>query len=145
VSDATDADAPEELQIHGNELHSATIPNQGRIDGDGLNTAPTPGQGGTNERRLPQTNQIEADDPDATSTVVVDRFPSGSPGAPIPGMPCGISWRDTSMESMWTPFRSQKDWEIAHWAKTRGSSASDVNHLLAISDVRTFFLSNYCL
>lgn len=138
-----DVDTPEERQTHGNELPRATIPNQGQING--RDSATICGQGGTNGYRSPQTNQIEADDSDATSTVVVDRFPSGNAGAPIPGMPCETPWRDTSTDSMWAPFRSQLDWEIAHWVKTRGSSSSSTNCLLAILEVHTFFLSNYRL
>ena len=148
AADVMDADAHEELQVYANELHRATIPDQGGING--LNAAMIPDQEeGVDKQRSPQTNQIEADDPDTTSAVVIDRFPSGSPGAPIPGMPRGTSvyepWRDTRMESIWAPFRSQKDWEIAHWVKTRGSSSSAMDEFLAISDVCPFFSSDYHL
>ena len=148
MADVTDADALEELQLYTNELSRATILDQGRIDG--LNAATIPDQEGIgiDEQRSSQTNQNEADDPDTTSIVVVDRFPSGSPGAPIPGMPHGTSthesWRE-SMESIWAPFRSQKDWEITHWVKMRGSSSSAVDDFLAIPDVCPYFLSDYCL
>ena len=96
-----------------------------------------------------QSNQIEADDPDTTSTVVINCFPSGSPGGSIPGMPCGTSthesgW-DTSMKSMWAPFWSQKDWEIMHWVKMCNSSSLDVDSLMAVLDVHFFFLIVYCL
>jgi hypothetical protein len=143
-----DADALEELQLYTNELFRVTILDQGRIDG--LNAATIPDQEGIeiDEQRSSQTNQNKADDPDTMSIVVIDHFPSGSPGAPIPGMPHGTSthesWRE-SMESIWAPFRSQKDWEIAHWVKTRGSSSSAVDDFLAIPDVCPYFLSDYCL
>src|SRR5882757_7270756 len=142
AANVMDADAYEELQVYANELHRATIPDQGGINS--LNAAMIPDQGkGVDEQRSLQTNQIEADDPDTTSAVVIDRFPSGSLGAPIPGMPCGTSvyepWRDTCMESIWAPFWSQKDWEIAHWVKTRGSSSLAMDDFLAISDVHPFF------
>lgn len=103
------------------------------------------------EEILPQTNQTEAetDDPNTMSTMVIDRFPSGSPGTPIPGMPhrasAHESAQDRSMESIWAPFRSQKDWEIVHWVKISSLSSSDVNNLMAISGIRTFFSSVYCL
>ena len=139
IADVTDANVFEELQVYASELSRAAIPDQGRID---LNEATIPDQGGTDEQRSPQTNQIEADDPDTMSTVVVDRFPSGGPGAPIPGMPRGTSvhesWQGTSMESIWAPFRSQKDWEVAHWVKMRSSTSSSANDILAIPDVRLF-------
>jgi hypothetical protein len=147
AADVTDANAFEELQVYVNELPRATIPDQGRVDG--LNTATILDQEGIDEEGSPRTNQIEADDPDTTSTVVVDRFPFGSSGTPIPGMPRGTlaheSWRDTPMESMWAPFRSRKDWELAYWVKMRSScSSAAVNDLLAISDVCPFFLSEHC-
>ena len=149
VADVMDADTFEELQQYSDKHSRATIPDQGRIDG--LNTAAIPDQGeiDIDKQILVQSNQIEADDPDTTSTVVIDHFPFGSPGASIPGMPCGTSThesgRDTSMESMWAPFRSQKDWEIAHWVKMCSSSSSDVDSLMAVSGVCFFFLIVYCL
>jgi hypothetical protein len=108
-----------------------------------------PDQGGIEEQESPpRTNETEADDPNTMATVVVERFP-GSPGIPIPGVPRGTSAReserDTSRESMWAPFRSQKDWEFAHWVKTDGSSSSAVDNLLAIPNVCPFFFSDYCL
>ena len=124
-----------------------TILDQGRTDD--LNTATISDHEGIDKRRSPQSNQIEADVPDTMSTVVVDRFPSGSPGAPIPDIPRGTSeresWRDTSTESIWAPFQSQNDWEIAHWVKMRGSSSSAVDEFLAIPNVRRFFLFGCCL
>ncbi|KAH9019702.1 hypothetical protein EDB84DRAFT_1624592 [Lactarius hengduanensis] len=66
--------------------------------------------------------------PPSTKTLplnlVVDRFPHGSPGAPIPGTLQGSHMYQSSHEtfgsSIWAPFRSKCDWEIACWAKTRG-------------------------
>ena len=99
MADVADADALEELQQYASELSRATILDQERIDG--LNAATIPDREGIDEQRPPQTNQTEADDLDATSTVVIDRFPSGSPGAPIPGMPRGTSApQGTPMESV---------------------------------------------
>ena len=145
AADVTDADALEELQVYANELPRVTIPDQGMING--LYTATIPDQDGIDdEQRSSKTNQVEADGLDSTSTVVVDRFPFGSLGTPIPDMPRGASvhelWRD---KSMWAPFWSQKDWEIAYWVKMHGSSSSAVDDFLAIPDVRHFFLSEYCL
>ncbi|KAH8986784.1 hypothetical protein EDB86DRAFT_3082630 [Lactarius hatsudake] len=60
--------------------------------------------------------------------LVVDCFPHGSPGAPIPGTVQGShvyqSSEETFKSSVWAPFRSQSDWEIACWAKMRGPTSS---------------------
>ena len=95
VADVMDADTFEELQQYSDKHSRATIPDQGRIDG--LNTAAIPDQGeiDIDKQILVQSNQIEADDPDTTSTVAIDRFPFGSPGASIPGMPCGTSTHES--------------------------------------------------
>jgi len=80
------------------------------------------------------------------TTTIIDRFPNGSTGAPISGACGGSSIEDTSSEglqgSIWAPFSSQCDWEIACWAKMCGLSSSAFSELLAIPKVRTipFFL-----
>ncbi|KAH9058056.1 hypothetical protein EDB87DRAFT_1675459 [Lactarius vividus] len=43
--------------------------------------------------------------------------------------------RNTLGDSVWTPFQSQRDWEVARWAKMRGPSSSAVTELLAIPEV----------
>ncbi|KAH9059259.1 hypothetical protein EDB87DRAFT_1577735 [Lactarius vividus] len=43
--------------------------------------------------------------------------------------------RNTLGDSVWTPFQSQHDWEVARWAKMRGPSSSAVTELLAIPEV----------
>ncbi|KAI9433897.1 hypothetical protein H4582DRAFT_2112690 [Lactarius indigo] len=61
------------------------------------------------------------------------------PGAPIPdadqGLPLYHSSQETLGPSIWAPFHSQCDWEIAHWAKTRGPTSSAITDLLAIPEV----------
>ena len=145
MADVTDADAFEKLQGHATKLPRATILDQ-RSTG-GLHIATNPNQGGFDEQTSLQTNWFEADDPDTTSTVVVNQFPFGSLGAPIPGMPHRTSTyeasQDTSMESMLAPFQSKKYWQIACWAKTSDASSSDVGDLLMI--VHAFLLLHYCL
>jgi hypothetical protein len=83
---------------------------------------------------------------DDTSKVIVDGFPHGSAGAPIPGAHEGSNIYQSTQEafgtSMWAPFRSQCDWEIARWAKMRGPSSSAVAELFAIPGVRARV---YCL
>jgi hypothetical protein len=69
--------------------------------------------------------------------VIIDHFPFGSPGAPIAGQHENVTPNGTSPEDsiVWAPFRSQRDWEIAHWAKTRGPTSTAVGDLLAIPEV----------
>ena len=81
--------------------------------------------------------------PDAShstgSDVVIDHFPFGQPGAPVPGMQRGPSiyetTRDSLGDSLWAPFKSQCDWEFACWAKMRGPTSTAVTELLAIPEV----------
>ena len=100
----------------------------------------TPGDSGFTH----QPDQPEPDDqPDAAvsepeSTVVVDRFPFGRPGAPTPGTTHAPPLQQaTSTGSLWAPFQSQLDWDIARWAKLRGQTSTAVSELLAIPGVRT--------
>jgi len=80
------------------------------------------------------------------TTTIIDHFPNGSAGAPISGACGGSSMEDTGSKglqgSIWAPFSSQCDWEIAHWAKMCSLSSSAFSELLAIPEVRTipFFL-----
>jgi hypothetical protein len=73
------------------------------------------------------------------ASVFVLRFPYGRPGARLDGTRQGATvyestW-DTLGDSVWAPFRSQCDWEIALWAKERGPSSSAMTELLAIPEV----------
>ena len=71
--------------------------------------------------------------------LVADHFARDSAGVQVPGVPQGLSLYQTSQEalgaSIWAPFRSQCDWEIARWAKMRGPTSSAVADLLAIPGV----------
>ena len=73
------------------------------------------------------------------SQLIIDQFPYGSPGALIPEGPQGTSLyqatQDTLGPNIWSPFGSQMDWELAHWAKLSGPSASAFTELLAIPEV----------
>lgn len=97
------------------------------------------------EPQPPATVPMQPTEPDANSSdtshqVIVERFPHGRPGAPIPGAAEGASIYHSSHEafgtSVWAPFHSQCDWEIAHWAKMRGPSSSAMAELLEIPEVR---------
>jgi hypothetical protein len=79
-------------------------------------------------------------------TVFIEHFPLGHPGAPI--VPPHHSSASASGvtppgDSIWTPFISQRDWEIARWAKTHRVTYSAFSDLLAIPEVWEFNLSNY--
>jgi hypothetical protein len=87
----------------------------------------------------PPPAHIEYGDSDSP-TVVVDHFPHGNPGAPISEAHQGRHIYQMSQDlfgpSLWAPFCSQRDWQIAHWAKTRGPTSSALGDLLAIPNVR---------
>ncbi|KAH8982305.1 hypothetical protein EDB83DRAFT_2326586 [Lactarius deliciosus] len=102
-----------------------------------------------NKRRQPSPNPLSRNTPPPISPIcsepndlnplpelVVNRFPYGSAGVPVPGVHQGLSLHRTSLEglgtSIWAPFRSQCDWEFAHWAKMRGPTSSAVAALLAV-------------
>src|SRR6266850_510313 len=85
-----------------------------------------------------QTNQNEAGILETTSAPVVDQFPTHSAGALIPGISHGISayeCQEGPVNSVWAPFASECDWDIAHWAKMRGPTSSVVGDLLDKSKV----------
>jgi hypothetical protein len=94
-----------------------------------------------------------------TSSVVIDAFPFGNPGAPIPGLPqdpTAYEQFQATRGETWAPFKSQRDWDIAHWAKTHNISSSALDELLAIlvpevwirliiSPIMTLILTARCL
>lgn len=97
----------------------------------------------------PSPEHLEHDNYDQP-TVFIDHFPHGNPGARMHEAPQGHhiyqSSEDMFGSSHWAPFRSQRDWQIAHWAKTRGPMSSALADLLAIPNVRTrhlFAISRY--
>ncbi|KAF8259189.1 hypothetical protein EI94DRAFT_1813760 [Lactarius quietus] len=79
-------------------------------DGD-LSLAPPP----DNASDVP--GQPEMGNTETSSILTVKRFPYGQPGTP---------------RLIWAPFRSQCNWELAHWAKMHGPTLSAVTDLLAI-------------
>lgn len=46
-----------------------------------------------------------------------------------------------SEENIWAPFASKVDWEVARWAKMRGSGSTAFSELLAITGVSQFSLT----
>ncbi|KAI0762223.1 hypothetical protein C8Q74DRAFT_135973 [Fomes fomentarius] len=74
----------------------------------------------------------------------VDRFPSAAAGAPLlrpinaPGVATYSTYQqdvDPSGHNPYAPFASRLDWEIARWAKLRGSGSTAFTDLLAIEEV----------
>lgn len=138
-ADIMDADAFEEL-LHG--VSAPPIVNQLTVD-ETL---------GTSEDAVQDTDQIELDDhpdtadQDTASSFVIDGFPFGSPGAPIPskdqGSPVYETLREVNVDTPWAPFSSQLDWEIARWAKMHSRTSTGVAELLAIPGVRVCYSPN---
>jgi hypothetical protein len=75
----------------------------------------------------------------AGSNAIIDLFPFGQPGEPVPGMQQSSTLYEATRDSLgdfvWAPFRSQCDWEFARWAKMRGPTSTAVTELLAIPGV----------
>ena len=98
-----------------------------------------------NNRTTPEADQTDAeslgDAPDLASApaVVIEQFPFGSPGAPIPGGTQGASSFASQpamfTDALWGLFRSQLDWDIARWSKLHGQTSTAVSELLAIPGV----------
>lgn len=89
--------------------------------------------------------QIGAVGPETASTVIIKCFPFGCPGAPIV-RPHQISAPNASSamdnrDSIWSPFCSCLDWELAHWAKTHGLTSLALTELLAIPGASAPLLS----
>ena len=132
--DAVDADTFEVL-TQGIVHSVATIPNQPAVnETTEVSEAPT-------AQTTAQTIPFNVPNEETSPMVIIDHFPLGSAGAPIPGVPQGlpahVSDQATAAESAWAPFTSECDWKIAHWAKTRGPTSSAVTDLLAIDKVCT--------
>ncbi|KAH8986016.1 hypothetical protein EDB92DRAFT_1949462 [Lactarius akahatsu] len=74
--------------------------------------------------------------------VIVDSFPHGVPGTPMPdpfqGQSDHRSHEDAINTSVWAPFHSQCNWEIALWAKMHGPTLSALTELLQIPKCEDF-------
>ena len=86
------------------------------------------------------------DDSESTRLVVIDQFPFGNPGAPILGA-CQGSIDDAAHnvlgDSIWEPFNSECDWDIACWAKKHNLTSSAMAEFLAMPKVRNRLLICY--
>ena len=103
--------------------------------GEGLSTTANTGEIAVDEPAdVPEHSiEFEARFTD-TSTVVIDNFPFGNPGAPIPGATQGPTFF-AGGDSIWAPFWSRQDWEVAHCMKTERVTASTMDRLLAVLQV----------
>ena len=142
VDDADDADA-DLLEEMENMPFFSTNP---ELDQTVEAQTPTPFTSPVVEPQVAASAPAQPTEPNASSSdtshqIIVERFPYGRPGAPITGANEGASIYRSSLEafgaSVWAPFHSQCDWEIAQWAKMRGPSSSAMEELLAIPEVRT--------
>jgi hypothetical protein len=135
----TDTDLLAELE---NGPSSSTNPEQEQPVEAGTAEHPTPPpmESQPPSPALDQPAEPDTDSMDATPPIFVERFPLGSPGAPITGAQQGTPAYHSSCEafgdSVWAPFRSQCDWEIVCWAKMWGPSSSAMEELLAIPGVQ---------
>jgi hypothetical protein len=135
-TDAANADLLEELS----NIPRATNLEQ---EQDHHNEAQSPVPLQPIETQLPPAQLMPPAQPDADVSnpppLVIDRFPRGTAGAQVPGMPQSSSVYDSSQEALgascWAPFHSQCNWEIAYWAKMCGPSSSAMEELLAIPEV----------
>jgi hypothetical protein len=98
-----------------------------------------PESSGPQSSTLPPDDTIESRtfNSEASSTVIVDHFPHGHPGAPLSSEQVSIFElvQNELGDSIWVPFRSQCEWEIARWAKMRRPSSTALTELLAIPGV----------
>ncbi|KAF8266477.1 hypothetical protein EI94DRAFT_1803081 [Lactarius quietus] len=122
-----------------NGSNVTTNPKEDHTDKAQFATSPVPPPEEGPMEAPPAPPLVEALPPPQLAPLVIDRFPHGDPGAPVPGSHQGSSCYQTSTEafgaSVWAPFRSQCDWEIARWAKMRGPTSSAMEELLAIPEV----------
>ena len=87
---------------------------------------------------MPQLDQTEVEDradmadAESASVVVSEKFPFGRPGAPIPDR---AESSVQELHSLWAPFQSRLDWDVARWAKLSGQTSTAMSELLAIPGV----------
>ncbi|KAF8266920.1 hypothetical protein EI94DRAFT_1802320 [Lactarius quietus] len=133
--DIIDADILEALM---EDIDSSAAINPEQRDSRQSDHARSTGSG-SDDPVSPPSLHFEPGNSGGASPVVVETFSRGEPGAPIPGEREGSHVYHTSQEaphsSIWAPFFSQHDWEIACWAKTCGPTSSALADLLAIPEV----------
>ena len=142
-ADAIDRDLLELLANSNSDTATSANPEQVRsvvTPVEVQSPAPAPAPDEPQLAQLPALPRLDADRSDIPPQLVIEHFPHGSPGVPIPGADQGSSIYQSSQDafgaSIWAPFRSRLDWEIARWAKMRGPTSTAVTELLAIPEVR---------
>ena len=125
-ADVTDANTFEVLTECNIHLRTA-IPDPHAVDSDDTTTEPS---NTATEQPMP----FNVPNAETSQTMVINHFPLGNAGAPIPSM-AHESNEDMAAQSIWAPFISQCDWEVAHWAKMHGPTLSALTDLLAIGEV----------
>jgi hypothetical protein len=71
--------------------------------------------------------------------VAIEHFPLSSTRVPIPSHSQDME-QGVLANNIWVPFRSQCDWEVAHWAKMQGPTSSAVLELLVIDKVCVLYI-----
>ncbi|KAF8262863.1 hypothetical protein EI94DRAFT_1808163 [Lactarius quietus] len=136
ATDAKDTDLQESLT---NYDLVTTNPEEDHTDEAQFATSPSPPPKEGPMEAPPALPLIEALPPPRLAPLVIDHFPHGDLGAPVPDSHHGSSRYQTSQESfgalVWAPFCTQCDWDIAHWAKMRGPTSLAMEELLAIPEV----------
>jgi hypothetical protein len=137
AADAADADLLEEMS--NNPLSSANPNQDPPVEAQTASLTPPFTEPQSPALAPAQSTEPNTNNSDTSPQVFVDHFPHGSPGAAITGAHQGStiykSSRKVFGDSVWAPFHSQCDWEIACWAKMCGPSSSAMEELLAIPEV----------
>ena len=130
-ADITDADAFEVLMQRN--THSMAIPTQHAVN----MTAEV------SDISIEQAIPFDMPNAETSAAVVISHFPLDSAGVPIHSTPQGSPEHelneDMAAHSIWAPFSSQCDWQVANWAKMHGPTSSALTDLLAIGEVHGIF------
>ncbi|KAF7364489.1 hypothetical protein MVEN_00317300 [Mycena venus] len=110
--------------------------------GDGDQDDPMPSPHDAAVRAPTHTARKIAEDKFHHKPIVV-KFPGGRAGQPIPSpntknseQTYGSALSGCSTSNPYAPFNSKMDWEVARWAKLRGSGSTAFTDLLHIDGVR---------
>ncbi|KAH8999683.1 hypothetical protein EDB86DRAFT_3075750 [Lactarius hatsudake] len=138
TADAVDANVWEALV---QDIEPTVDTDQGHASGVQLSPSPpseTP-HPLTSPPDPPICNGSDSNTTGSQAQVIVDSFPHGVPGTPMPdpfqGQSDHRSREDAINTSVWAPFHSQCDWEIALWAKMCRPTSSALTELLQIPEV----------
>jgi hypothetical protein len=95
---------------------------------------------GTEESADQQAHRQQIEELNMGQNIVIIPYPDAHAGKPITGQPSGANAtygiNAGSAANVYAPFASQMDWDIAKWAKLRGSSSTAFTDLLSTDGVR---------